>query len=179
MPVDNDGVDFKKWKQNCTVLIETGTAFGDGISSALCAGIEKIYSIELQPDLHRNAVDKFKDNKNVEIIYGNSMDVLPSLIEKTKNESVLFWLDAHWSGSEFAGEMMNVFLPKELDSIEKHISVRNNRNIVIMIDDMNFYEHDTAFKNTIEEKLKKIIPECNLSYYKSSGNNHIILVAYK
>jgi hypothetical protein len=152
MPLDKQGLDLQKYKKNIKIFIETGSADGDGIDSALNAGFEKIISIELNPILYEKCKNRFKNNSNVELFCGSSEVLLPTILSKI-NEPFLLWLDAHFSGGEYIGELMNHYLPKEMSCILPY-SVKFN-NSVIMIDDMNFFKNDLNFCATIENLLKK------------------------
>lgn len=164
MPLDRNGNDLKKYKTEQKLFIETGSADGDGIQSALNAGFEKIISIELNPILHEKCKNRFKDNLNVELLCGSSEILLPKILENV-DESFILWLDAHWSGGHYVGEMMHNYLPKEMASI---ISYKNKFiNSAVLIDDMNFYKHDNNFCVTIENLLKQIKPNCKIEYYTS------------
>jgi len=75
-----------------TTLIETGTFLGEMVYSQR-NHFKKIISIELSPTLHANAVKRFKNLPNVEILLGDSSKVLKELAESGKLKEVcLFWL---------------------------------------------------------------------------------------
>jgi hypothetical protein len=65
MSTDFEGNDFKHFKNNCNVFIETGSELGRGIEAALKAGFEIVYSIELDPKFHEHCKEKFKDDFNL------------------------------------------------------------------------------------------------------------------
>jgi hypothetical protein len=164
MPLDKNGIDLKKYKTEHKIFIETGSADGDGIQSALNAGFEQIISIELNPSLHEKCKDRFKNHLNVKLLCGSSEILLPQVLNNL-NESFILWLDAHWSGGEYIGEMMHNYLPKELNSITN--LVNKFKDSPILIDDMNFYINDKSFCNNIENLLKQIKPDGNIKYEES------------
>ena len=57
------------------VFIETGSYTGDGIFSALECGFSKIISIEISPKYYSLCCRRFQNNKNVEVIFGDSYKV--------------------------------------------------------------------------------------------------------
>lgn len=174
MSTDFEGNDYRHFKNNCNVFIETGSELGRGIDAAIKAGFETIYSIELDPKFHNHCKEKFKDDNRINLILGDSMQELPKLIQNTTHENFLLWLDAHWSMDGYAGEMMHDFLPKEMQAL---IPYKDKlKNAVIMIDDMNHYINDKNFCTTIENLLKQLKPDSNIEYYHSSNGN-IFLVA--
>lgn len=73
-------------------LVETGTHYGDMID-ALKREFEKIISIELGEDLHRQAVVRFAGQRNVELIQGDSGRALKDLLPRI-NAPSLFGLTA-------------------------------------------------------------------------------------
>lgn len=173
MPLSNNGSDLLKFKKKISIFIETGTADGDGIQSALNAGFDEIYSIELSNSLYDNAKSRFSSNPNVHLINGSSEIELPKLLS-TINKPFLLWLDAHASGGQYIGELMHNYLPKELSAIKEFSDLF--KSSVIMIDDMNYYYSDKEFVSTIEGLVKEIKPEGNISYYKSDITEHDTLI---
>ncbi|KKK99589.1 hypothetical protein LCGC14_2631260 [marine sediment metagenome] len=82
-------------KFSIKTFVETGTYLGEMID-ATKKKFKKIYSIELDDDLFKNAKKKFSKYNHISIIQGDSSDVLPIIISKIK-QPCLFWLDAHYS----------------------------------------------------------------------------------
>ena len=165
---------LKKYRQNRNIFIETGTADGDGVQFALDAGFKEIYSIELSDSLHKKALDRFKDYDNIHLIQGSSEIELPKLLSEL-NSSFVLWLDAHWSGGVYIGELMSVYLPKELNSIVNYSSKFDKS--LVLIDDMNHYMHDTNFVETIEKTIMKLNSNYKISYDELAY--YTILVAKK
>jgi len=110
------------------VLVETGTYYGEMVS-AMRRHVERIYSIELDPQLARRAAAKFARSSRVTILQGDSGQLMPELL-RTVAEPALFWLDAGYYGwAGVAGETGR--LTAELDAILGH-PVRGH---VILLDD--------------------------------------------
>lgn len=173
MSTDFEGNDFKKYKNNCSIFIETGSELGNGIQAALKAGFETVYSIELDQKFHNHCKERFKDDNRVNLILGDSMVELPKLINEIKELNFLLWLDAHWSMDGYAGEMMHDFLPKEMQAL---VPFKDKlKDAVIMIDDMNHYVSNKTFCSTIEDILKQLKPNSNIEYYKSSNENVFLI----
>jgi hypothetical protein len=120
---------FKKYLHR--IFIETGSYQGDGIQMALDAGYEKVYSIELAEALFLQCSERFQDNLNVRVIFGDSANELPKLL-KDIDEPVTFWLDGHWSWGETARGETDSPLIKELEAIREH----HIKTHTIMIDDL-------------------------------------------
>jgi hypothetical protein len=134
---------------NLKNYVETGTGVGECLSYVLQLPFENYHSIEIFNDLYQQAVDKFQPHENCKIHLGNSFDVVPSILPSLDGP-ILFFLDAHFPGSDFGfnnydnEQDYNLRLP-----LEKELEViKNNRDIskdVFIIDDLRIYE-DGPFK---------------------------------
>ena len=162
---------FSKYLNN--IFIETGTYHGDGVQAALDAGFKKVYSIELGESLYFNCLKRFRDNKNVFLLNGDSIDTLPFILDNI-NEPVTFWLDSHYSGVDTVQGKSNTPLLEELEIIKNH----HIKTHTILIDDLRgWYKHTHGF-DTLD--LMKIITGINPEYMFKLENGYIendILVA--
>jgi hypothetical protein len=145
------------------VFIETGSYVGRGIEEALDANFNEIYSIELADKYYNLCCEKFKNNKNVHMIKGDSSIVLFDLI-KNINQNISFWLDGHCSEGDTARGAYYTPLIQELEQIKRH----HLKTHTIMIDDMRLWNEEDAKigfgKNLIIEKLMEINPNYKLIY---------------
>ena len=137
------------------VLVETGTFEGDAVDSLL-DDFKTIYSIELNPILYERAKERFKDNKHVHLLFGDSTVVLPVLLNSVKVPT-LFWLDAHYSGGETAlGETITpvVF---ELAAIFEKVHPRS----VVLIDDARLFVTDKGYPelDRVMDGLRTFMPD--------------------
>lgn len=98
------------------VFVETGTYMGDTVKLALQHGFKKIHTIELNEELYLKAVDMFAGNPEVKVWFGDSVDIIPQIVEEL-NEQATFWLDAHASGPLVGGQYGPCPLALELRSI--------------------------------------------------------------
>lgn len=115
-------------KYGLRVLIETGTYYGEMIS-AVRNSFDRIYSVENDPALAQRAARIFARNPKIQILEGDSQQVLPALL-KSLAQPALFWLDAGyygWAGIESDKRRLSV----ELESILRH-PVKGH---VILMDD--------------------------------------------
>lgn len=110
------------------VFVETGTNRGDMIE-ALSGRFKEIYSIELDPEKYKKAVERFSGNKGVNLIHGDSGSKI-DIVLKHINAPALFWLDAH-GDTVFVTGPNAAPVKKELESILSH-SIKGH---VILIDD--------------------------------------------
>jgi hypothetical protein len=143
--------------KNITTFIETGTLYGDGVDYALECGFEKIISIEINETLYQQAKNKYATNPRVQILLGNSPDVLKEILPTIK-EPVLFWLDAHFPGCDanLASYKSEINLSKKipLEAELSLISKRGNDDVIIA-DDLWIYEDWGSSWGTFNEHCKK------------------------
>jgi hypothetical protein len=110
------------------ILIETGTYYGEMVY-AMKKHFDRIYSIEHDPSLARRAIRKFERFPNIQVVEGDSQQVLPELLKSLK-QPALFWLDAGYYG--WAGvENDKRRLSAEFEAILRH-PVKGH---VILMDD--------------------------------------------
>lgn len=139
-------------KYNCKTFVETGTYKGDTVD-ACKEFFDTLYSIELSHDLYTQAKNRFLNINKINILEGNSGDVLPNII-KDNNQPILFWLDAHYSGGETARGIEDSPVVKEIMFI-----LNNRNNDCILIDDARCFNGKAGYPTI--NTLKKIIRERN------------------
>ena len=109
-------------------LVETGTYYGEMVA-AMRRHVERIYSIERDPQLARRAAAKFARYPHITVLEGDSGRLIPELL-RIITEPALFWLDAGYYG--WAGAARETGrLAAELEAILRH-PVRGH---VILLDD--------------------------------------------
>ncbi len=137
------------------IFIETGTYRGDTIE-AVKGHFERVFSIELCPELACLAEKKFETDDHVEIIQGDSGSEIENVLKRI-NEPALFWLDGHYSAGETARGGKDTPIMEELDcilnsEIEGHI---------IVIDDARCFRSDLAYPafEDLEQFIYSITPD--------------------
>ena len=96
-----------------TTFVETGAYMGGGIESLLLSlRFQQIHSIELSPKWAEHCQKKFEAFPHIHVHEGDSATVLQRMIENNElpNEPVIFYLDAHYSGGETAGEKVDNYI---------------------------------------------------------------------
>lgn len=121
------------------IFVETGTYRGDMVA-AMQPNFDKLYSIELSPELHRAAVRRFEGQPAVEILFGDSGQVMGALMPRLTGKAV-FWLDGHFSGGETAQAALDTPIWAELE----HILAAPDLGHVILIDDARLFGRDPAY----------------------------------
>ena len=140
-------------------LIETGTLRGEMVAASKKV-FQNIYSIELDEALFEKAVQRFDNVPQIEIIKGNSGDVLPFLLERIAGPCI-FWLDGHYSGAGTGRGEEDTPISKELEAIISH----DCREHVLLIDDarlftgINGYPTLEALRNMLNARRPEWVVE--------------------
>ena len=156
-------------------FIEGGTSLGWGTSTALQAGYEKVYTIELLQNLFEDAQKMFtKEIKSGKVvcINGDTQTSLGQILAEI-DQPATFWLDAHF-GKKYKGEKPRCPLLGELEVIKNH----NIKSHTLMVDDMRLFgkaAHDYISIDQVKEKILKINPNYKISFLNSNVKNDILL----
>jgi hypothetical protein len=162
---------FKKYIN--PVFIETGSYLGNGIQEAVDANFQKIYSIELSDKYFNICKERFKNNKNIHLIKGDSTEQLFNLINSI-DENITFWLDGHYSAGDTAlGKTMSPLMT-ELDIIKRH---KLNTHTII-IDDLRCWKISPEYNFCVDDIIKflyKINSNYKLIYEDGFIKNDILV----
>lgn len=139
----------------CATLVETGTFQGDMVE-AMLPHFEKIFSIELNEDFHRKALQRFVDQPKVTLVQGDSGEKIREIISDLESPT-LFWLDGHFSGSDTACADLETPIIKELE----HLFSAPDPGHVILIDDARLFigENDYPTLDGLEKFVLDNRPE--------------------
>lgn len=154
-------------KFHIKTLVETGTYLGQTVDD-LKQGFLKIFTIELDKNLYKNAKNNFAKYNNITIIQGDSSKKIKNVIKRIKNPTV-FWLDAHYSSGLTAKGNLETPILKELIAISKS----RVKNHVILIDDARKFKGLNDYP-TIRQ-IKKIVSQ-NFWNYKVITKKDIIRI---
>ena len=141
-------------KHGTGTLVETGTYLGHMIA-AQRDNFSRTISIELAQHFHEQAIERFKKDSHIELLQGDSGEVLTSLAP-TITEPTLFWLDGHYSSGETAKGDLNTPIMKELDAV-----LAGDLPHVVLVDDSRLF-NGTADYPTMEgltSKVKALRPD--------------------
>lgn len=150
-----------------TTLIETGTFFGDMLYGVRDL-FQVIISIELNPDFWRRAKERFRAYPHIEILQGDSGELLPKVLSNVTSRC-LFWLDGHYSGGSTAKGHAETPIVPELDTIFRH----NIKNHVILIDDARCFDGTHDYPKL--EELREMVA-LNRPDYAFSVLNDVIRI---
>lgn len=117
---------------NLGLLVETGTFRGDMVYAQLNY-FKSIISIEVDEHLCKTAQKRFKNNSKVNILFGDSGEVLQTLVPSLR-ERTLFWLDGHFSGGITSYGKLMCPIYKELDAI-----MISSLKHIVLIDDARLF----------------------------------------
>lgn len=130
-------------------FVETGTYLGDTLEWVARTGVHCI-SVELSPFYFGLARARFAGMANVELVQGDSRDVLPGLLGRLKRPA-LFWLDGHYSGGNTAKGESETPIVEELRSLLAHRGAGD----VILIDDARCFGEEAGYP-AISEILRML-----------------------
>jgi hypothetical protein len=144
----------------CSVLVETGTFMGDMVFAEQ-RRFKEIYSIELDGDLYKQAINRFKGKSHIRIMQGDSGKVLKEIVPQLK-EKALFWLDGHYSGGITAKADKESPIIEELDTI-----LQSEYRHIILIDDAICFNgtHDYPTIPALIENVHRLNPHYQVEVY--------------
>jgi hypothetical protein len=171
-----------KSKKDFDIFIETGSYVGHTLNE-IKSEFNKIISIEITEKYSNYCKQQFINNKNIEIIRGDSLLVLPDLINKYMNEKILFFLDAHCSAGDTGKNDMDVPLIEELKIIKK---IYKNDGLII-IDDADLFELIDPWVSWVGINEKNILNALNgrinnyfyMTDIRSASKKRLIIILNK
>ena len=128
---------------NVRYFVETGT-FEGGTAHWASQFFKKVTTIEYSETYFKKAKERFKDIDNIELVFGDSRNQLPIILEKL-NEQALFWLDAHWCSLGSYGENDQCPLIQELELISQ-----SSHNHFVLIDDARLFMAPPPLPNSMQ-----------------------------
>jgi hypothetical protein len=135
-----------------TAFVETGTFKGDAVAIA-APYFERVVTVEFSRPLWEAAAKRFAEDSRVEVLLGDSPEVLARLRPSLGDIATLFWLDAHWCVADgTAGDHSQCPLVSEIGAIG-----RLAESSVILIDDARLFlapppaPHDVTQWPTFDE----------------------------
>jgi len=127
-------------------FVETGTYLGEGIESAIEAGFQEIWSVDIDPERTAEAARKFENHREVYCKSGDSAMHLATLVPML-DKPATYWLDAHPVG------YFNLLQP-DLPLINELLAIwfhPGNSGDIILIDDLRLFDAED------QERLKDFI----------------------
>lgn len=151
-----------------STFVETGTYFGDMVW-CLRNDFPQIFSIEINDRLCHWAINRFSQNRNVQIIHGDSSMVLPQLLPGIAGD-ILFWLDGHYSCGVTSRGLKDTPILEELGSI---LDRGKKNNDIIVIDDAHSFGRDPGYPSL--KKIEKYIRDFDMGHQFAIQDDLIII----
>jgi FkbM family methyltransferase len=133
------------------VLVETGTFYGDTLFK-LRRKFDRLYSIELDPQLHERAQRTLGHLPHLGLRQGNSATQLAQLLPEL-TEPALFWLDAHFSAGPTARGEKETPIEEELLLLLRRPPGQN----AVLIDDARLFDGTRDYPTL--ERLRSLIAQ--------------------
>ncbi len=115
-------------------FVETGTYMGN-TAAAAARVFREVHTVELSQSLYDKAQRRFRESRNVSLYRGDSVSVLPVILEKIRGRALL-WLDAHFSEGLTEKTEKNSPILDELEAVRE----KGPRDVVILVDDLRFFQ---------------------------------------
>ena len=142
-------------RTNARCLIESGTFLG--VTAARCArNFERVYTIELDIDLAKQATAFLQRYRNVKVFQGDAVKLLPEVISREDVHDVVIFLDGHYSGGHTAiGDLPEPVI-LELGILAKF----RDRVCGIVIDDFRLFGVERGFpkKSNVVLSIERLFP---------------------
>lgn len=119
-------------KSGARTFVETGTFYGFMLEACL-DHFDLLVSVEVEPHFYLRAKNRFRRKSKVRILLGDSSDLLPQVLASIPG-SILFWLDAHYSGGVTGKGRLETPICYELETILNHSQFHT-----ILIDDAHCF----------------------------------------
>jgi hypothetical protein len=129
------------------VFVETGTYYGDMVA-AMKPFFDEIYSIELSSELFAISQRRFRADRHVHLVHGDSATEVEHVVKRI-DRSALFWLDGHFSAGVTAKGSKDTPVFEEL----AHIFAAGHLPHVVVIDDARCFGTNPEYP-TLEELLE-------------------------
>lgn len=153
-------------KHGLELMVETGTLHGDMVER-MRRDFKQVYSIELSPHYAAQARRRFAKAANVTLVEGDSGEKIAEVLPRLTGPA-LFWLDAHFSGSNTARAAIDTPVVQELQSI-----LADRTDHVIVIDDAHLFGEAVDYPSV--EQLRAMIAARSAAMAVSLSTNAIIV----
>lgn len=136
-------------------FVETGTYLGATTEIVAKLG-RRVVTVELSPELHARAAERFRPLPNVTCLKGDSGTLMPSIVDGLDGPAV-FWLDGHYSDVPYGGRG-----EKETPIVEELTAVLTDDRFphIVLIDDVRcFGQGDYPTVAEIEALVRRHRPD--------------------
>jgi Ribosomal RNA adenine dimethylase len=144
------------------VFVETGTYLG--VTTRRCANFfDQLYTIEFDETLAKQAEQYLSSKKNVKVLQGDAVKVLPSLLSHEHLENALVFLDGHFSGGVTGCSDEPEPAIQELEILANY---RHKINAII-IDDFRAFGVEPGFptKSDLIKSIERHFPDASITVH--------------
>ena len=127
-----------------STFVETGTYLG---STARWASrkVDSVHTIELSETLHARIGPGLK-RLGIHAHRGDSLELLPRILDEIETDSLIVWLDAHWSaGITSRAEYGNTPIRSEIEAVEQWLHRHPEAAVALLVDDLREFERDDEY----------------------------------
>jgi hypothetical protein len=140
--------------------VETGTY--NGQSTLLLERLTgKVHTVESDPDLFRQAHETLKFHLGIQVLHGESAEVLPRILAQL-SQGALFWLDAHWFPS--VPDLNNSQCPvlQELAILASWPWIQES---CVLVDDAHMFSEslEDGYRKSDWPSMDQVISACSFS----------------
>ncbi len=170
-------------KYKCNIFIETGTGKGTGLKHALQFPFKSFYSIEINKELYEYCKTRYISTK-LTLLNMTSLEGLQKILPTiSKEDKILFWLDAHFPGADFQlgsyddeiEETIKLPLQTEIELIYKY---RKDCKDTFIIDDLQLFE-EGLYELKMPDNLTSKYRKSNKFIYDLFQTTHNITKDYR
>jgi hypothetical protein len=141
-------------------FVETGTFHG-GTTKWAAQHFPHVFTIEASSERYNATRETLAALPNVEALFGDSPAVLPTLKSRLPGRT-LFWLDAHWCGSDTFGSDDECPLLEEIAAVASLAAGRPDDELIVLIDDARLFLSPPPQPHKAEQwpELRTVLDAC-------------------
>ena len=135
---------IERYLEPRSVFIETGTFLGETTKWA-SRRVATVHTIELSETLYNRIAPGLR-SRGIHAHLGDSLTMLPRILEETDADSLVLWLDAHWSGAITGrADYGNTPILSELREVEQWMHAHPSAYVALLVDDIREFENDDDY----------------------------------
>lgn len=170
----------EEYKKNIKTFVETGTYKGDTVSR-LSPYFDTLHTFEIHEGLYNSSKNRLlsEGKKNVQCYLGDSVQLLKTTMKFIDDESCIFFIDAHISGSD--SSFCNKYQVPLIEELEVICSQLKSKYNIFILDDARFWYSSLAppdWKHITEEGILNIFKSNNFKIIKNylENDRYIVVV---
>ncbi len=155
------------------VFVETGTAYGNGVQTALECGFKSIYSTEPNELLYKLCLNRFEGVENIHLYNLNSEDFLQEFLTMNNDgDYVTYYLDSHRNGRKDPTFQKPCPILEELNII---FNMNADDYFTILIDDVRLFKNKKWGISL--EQILEYAKDMNITYEDGYKEKDILVIS--